>query len=336
VSISIIPADTLCNSIKEVINRDRLIRVGEEPMTSAILIIDDSKLARRQVIDILQKTSLFKFFYEAGDGLEGFKAALNRKIDLILCDVEMPGMDGFKFLQMMNSRDELQDIPVIMLTGREDSETKVRGLEMGASDYVTRPFDPAEMIARVKVQLKIKSLQDKLKLSNQMLLELSHTDPLTGLCNRRFMMEGLNKEFDRSQRNKAPLSLIMIDIDHFKAVNDTYGHQKGDAVLQGLAAMLRQHLRQYDTAARYGGEEFALILPETSLEETARVAERLRQAIEGLTFEAGSELRITASFGLASTLAETIHSVDDLIREADYALYNAKRAGRNRVEAMVA
>ncbi len=305
-------------------------------MKSAILIIDDSKLARQQVIDILKEKSLFKFFYEASDGIEGFKAALNREVDLILCDVEMPGMDGFKFLAMMKSREELQDIPVIMLTGREDSETKVRGLEQGASDYVTKPFDQAEMIARVKVQLKIKSLQDKLKRSNQMLLELSHTDPLTGLNNRRFMMEGLNSEFDRSRRKQSPLSMIMIDIDHFKKINDSYGHQKGDAVLRGLADLLKQHLRQYDTAARYGGEEFALILPETGMEEAMQVAERLRVATEKLIFEDLSELQMTASFGIASAPAESIQSVDDLIREADYALYNAKRSGRNRVEAMVA
>lgn len=305
-------------------------------MKSAILIIDDSKLVRQQVIDILRGKSLFKFFYEAGDGIEGFKAALNRQVDLILCDVEMPGMDGFKFLRMMNSREELQDIPVIMLTGREDSETKVRGLEQGASDYVTKPFDPAEMIARVKVQLKIKSLQDKLKQSNQMLLELSHTDPLTGLNNRRFMMEGLRKEFERSERKNAPLSMIMIDIDHFKTINDNYGHQKGDAVLRDLARLLKKHLREYDTAARYGGEEFALILPETGMPEAGQVAERLRQATEELIFEDVNDLRMTASFGIASTQAETVQSVDDLIREADYALYNAKRGGRNRVEAMVA
>jgi diguanylate cyclase (GGDEF)-like protein len=303
-------------------------------MKSSILIVDDSKMARQQVIEILKEKSLFKFFYEAGDGIEGFKAALNREVDLILCDVEMPGMDGFKFLRMMNSREELQDIPVIMVTGREDTETKVRGLEQGASDYVTKPFDPAELIARVKVQLKIKSLQDKLKRSNQMLLDLSHTDPLTNLNNRRYMMEVLEKEIDRSQRTRAYLSLIMIDIDHFKNINDTYGHQKGDAVLQDLAILLKDHLRQYDTAARFGGEEFALILPETGLDEARQVAERLRQATEKLVFEEIPDLKMTASLGVSCFPVEPVQTVDDLIREADYALYNAKRSGRNRVELM--
>lgn len=305
-------------------------------MTSAILIIDDSKLARTQVMEILRKNGLFKFFYEAADGIEGFKLAINQPVDLILCDVEMPGMDGFKFLRMMSSREELQDVPVIMLTGREDPEAKVRGLEQGASDYVTKPFDPAELLARVKVQLKIKSLQVKLKKSNQMLLDLSHTDPLTGLNNRRSMMEMLEKELERSQRGNSALSLIMLDVDFFKRVNDGFGHQQGDEVLKGLAELLRQALRQYDMAARFGGEEFALILPGVDLDEAVKVAERLRRQVEAYRFEtAGNPLEVTISLGIACHPGADIHTVDDLIREADYALYSAKRNGRNRTETIL-
>lgn len=302
-------------------------------MTSAILIIDDSKLARNQVIDTLRENGLFKFFYEAADGIEGFKLALKQPVDLILCDVEMPGLDGFKFLRMMSGREELQDVPVIMLTGREDSEAKVRGLEQGASDYVTKPFDPGELLARVKVQLKIKSLQDKLRKSNQMLLDLSHTDPLTGLNNRRSMMEMLEKELERSLRGGSPLSLMMVDVDFFKRVNDTFGHQQGDEVLKGIAELLKQALRQYDMAARFGGEEFALILPGIALEEAVKVAERLRSQVEAFRFETASDpLGVTISLGIASHPGADIRTVDDLIREADYALYSAKRNGRNRVE----
>jgi len=307
----------------------------EKNMKTSILVIDDSRVARQQVIDILQQNTLFQYFYEAGDGIEGFKIAINQPVDLIICDVEMPGMDGFKFLRMLESREELQDVPVIMVTGREDTEAKVRGLEQGASDYVTKPFDPAELLARVKVQLKIKSLQDKLKRSNQMLLELSITDPLTGLHNRRAMMESLQKEVHRTARKKTPLSLVMLDIDHFKKINDTYGHQNGDAVLKAIGAELTAQLRQYDIAARFGGEEFVLILPETDIKEATQVAERLRQNIASLRFEAElANLEITVSLGVASTQNKIVKSTDDLIREADYALYNAKRGGRNRVEVM--
>lgn len=304
-------------------------------MTTSILVIDDSKLARQQVIEILKENSLFNYYYEAGDGIEGFKMTLNKPVDLIICDVEMPGMDGFKFLQMLNTREELQEIPVIMVTGREDSEAKVRGLEQGASDYVTKPYDSAELLARVKVQLKIKSLQDKLRQSNQLLLELSHTDGLTGLNNRRSMMETLDKEFERSTRKHSPLSLLMLDIDHFKKINDNFGHQLGDNVLQGLAILLKSFLRQYDMAARFGGEEFALILPETSSADALMVAERIRCGIEKLKIDGlPDDFRITASLGLATAPNDAMATADDLIREADYALYSAKRSGRNRVELM--
>lgn len=304
-------------------------------MISTLLVIDDSRIARQQLIAILRRNSLFNFYFEAADGIEGLKIALNKPIDLIICDIEMPGMDGFKFLRMLNGREELQDIPVIMVTGREDTETKIKGLEQGASDYVTKPYDAGELLARVKVQLKIKSLQDKLKQSNQLLLELSLTDPLTGLSNRRAMMENLSMEFERSTRKKSPLSLLMLDIDHFKKINDDFGHQQGDRLLQSFAALLRDHARQYDMAARFGGEEFALILPETGEADAWLVAERIRRGVEELrSADLPAEFRMTVSIGVATSPRPAMSSTDDLIREADYALYRAKRSGRNRTERM--
>jgi len=304
-------------------------------MVPSILVIDDSKTARRQVIEILSRNALFQNYFEAADGVEGFKLTLNNKVDLILCDVEMPGMDGFKFLQMLSGREESHDIPVIMVTGREDAEAKIRGLEQGASDYVTKPYDAGELLARVKVQLKIKSLQDKLKQSNQMLLELSHTDPLTSLNNRRSMMDALNKEFERSARKQTPLSLLILDIDHFKKINDNFGHQLGDTALQSLSTLLTGHLRQYDMAARFGGEEFVLILPDTTEAEATRAAERIRQEVETLIIDGFTDnFRLTVSIGVAAAPNKMMETPDDLIREADYALYNAKRSGRNRVERM--
>lgn len=301
-------------------------------MNSSILIIDDSPTLRQEIIDILQRTSLFTFYFEAGDGIEGFKMVLNKRVDVILCDLEMPGMDGFKFLSMMGTREELQDVPVIMLTGREDQDAKVRGLEQGASDYVTKPFDPAELVARVKVQLKIKSLQDSLKKSNELLLKLSNTDPLTQLFNRRFLTEALDRELTRSTRTNTPLALIMLDIDHFKKVNDTYGHQRGDLVLKRVANVLHAGLREYDIAARFGGEEFAIILPGTTLDQASEAAERIRQGCADISFtDELASLSLTVSLGVAAFPHSSIRHIDDLIREADYALYRAKRSGRNRV-----
>ncbi len=302
-------------------------------MDHSVLIIDDSQLARQKMLEGLKETGLFKQFHEADSVLEGFKVALNEPLDVVLCDLDMPGMDGFKFLSMIKTRTELQDIPVIMVTGRADLETKIRGLERGASDYLTKPYDPGELVARVKVQLKIKSLQDSLKKSNQALLELSNTDPLTRLNNRRFLMKALERELQRSERTQKPLALIMIDIDHFKDINDTYGHQQGDCVLKALADQMKTQLREYDIAARFGGEEFALVLPETELGKALQVAERLREAATQVRCpDQGTEMALTISLGVAAFPMPRIRTIDDLIREADRALYRAKEKGRNRVE----
>ena len=301
-------------------------------MKTSILIIDDSKRLRRQVADILRNAALFKFFFEAGDGIEGFKMALDKKPDIILCDIEMPGMDGFKFLRMLSTRDDLQDTPVIIVTGHEEAGAKVRGLELGASDYVTKPFDASELLARIKVQLKIKSLQDRLKESNRMLLELSHRDPLTGLYNRRQMMKTLENEMDRSNRTGDPVSLVLVDCDDFKKINDTYGHQTGDEVLMKLGETFNRHLRQYDSVARFGGDEFALILPSTDIPEAVGIAGRIRQEVEQMTVDADlADLQVTISLGIARHPQTQVQIPEDLIREADYALYNAKRQGRNQV-----
>lgn len=302
-------------------------------MSSSVLIIDDSVAVREQIIRTLESASLFNHYYEAEDGLEGLKKLLSAPVDIILCDLEMPRIDGFKFLSMLKGRPELQDVPVIILTGMNDREPKIKGLEQGASDYVTKPFDNEELVARVKVHLKIKKLQDELKRSNELLLDLSNTDHLTGLFNRRFMMDALDKEVHRSFRKGGNLSLIMLDIDHFKQVNDTYGHLQGDAVLQMMALLLQKELRSYDCAARYGGEEFVAILPDSSLKESVSVAERIRLAVQGTRFSGPlTRLSLTASLGVAGFSREHFPTVDGFIKMADDALYRAKANGRNRVE----
>jgi two-component system cell cycle response regulator len=304
-------------------------------MATSILIIDDSKTVRQEIVQFLKEIALFDDYREAADGIDGLKSLLENKADLIICDVEMPRMDGFKFIAMMQTREEFKDIPVIMLTGRGDREMKIKGLDHGACDYVTKPFDPGELAARVKVQLKIKTLQDALRRSNQLLLELSNTDPLTGIFNRRYFMEALEKEFQRAQRKHAPFTLALLDIDHFKRINDRFGHPQGDLVLIALAAVIQGELRRYDIIARYGGEEFILLLPETSTDEGFAVVERLRAAVEKMVLPHPMEgYRVTVSLGVSAFPAERITSVYDLISEADNALYRAKAGGRNQVRAM--
>lgn len=302
-------------------------------MSTSILIIDDSVTVREQIIRTLEPFNLFNCYYEAEDGLEGFKKLLSSPVDLILCDLEMPRIDGFKFLNMLKARPELLSVPVIILTGMDDRERKLKGLEQGASDYITKPFDHEELVARVKVHLKIKKLQDDLKRSNQLLLDLSNTDHLTGLFNRRYMMEALDKEVQRCIRKSGDLSLIMLDIDHFKHVNDRFGHLQGDVVLQRVALLLKKELRSYDCAARYGGEEFIAILPDSTLQQSVFVADRIRLAIQGAIFDGPlSPLCLTASVGVARFSKEQSATVDGFIKQADDALYRAKANGRNRVE----
>ena len=304
-------------------------------MSSSILIIDDADSVRSHIIGTLKKADLFEQYREARDGIDGFKSLIAAKPDVVICDLEMPRMDGFKFLQMVNTREDLKDIPIIMLTGREDRDLKIKGLEQGACDYVTKPFDVDELVARVKVQLKIKSLQDELKRSNELLKELSHTDPLTHLYNRRYLTKILNSELNRAKRHMECLSFIMLDIDNFKKVNDTYGHQNGDMVLSAIAEVLQTGRRSYDIAARYGGEEFVLVLPDASLAGGVTVAEHLREYVQAISFKPPMKnLTVTVSAGVATFPSAQVDDVDSLIRQADEALYRAKQNGRNRVVAM--
>jgi two-component system cell cycle response regulator len=304
-------------------------------MSSNVLIIDDADSVRYHIISTLKKVALFEHYREARDGIDGFKSLLAAKTDLIICDLEMPRMDGFKFMQMVNSREDLRDIPIIMLTGREDRDLKIKGLEQGACDYVTKPFDAGELVARVKVQLKIKALQDELKRSNELLKELSNTDPLTHLYNRRYLTKVLSSELIRAKRYSESLSFIILDIDHFKKVNDAYGHQNGDTVLSAVAEVVQAGRRCYDIAARYGGEEFVLVLPGTTLAGGITVAERLREDVRAISFKPPLEqLSITISLGVATFPSAQIEDEDSLIRQADEALYRAKQNGRNRVETM--
>lgn len=304
-------------------------------MSNCVLVIDDSTAIREQVVRTLKDVGLFEQYREARDGLEGFKTLIESKADLVICDVDMPRMDGYKFLQLVASRPDLQGLPIIMLTGMMDFNSKIRGLEQGASDYLTKPFDPGELVARVRVQLKIKSLQDDLRKANEQLKRLTNIDHLTNLFNRRYLAEIMDGEFIRARRNHENLSLVIFDIDYFKSVNDTYGHQNGDIVLSAVAGIAQQQMRAYDSAARYGGEEFVLLLPGTALEGGVIVAERLRQAVLESSFPPPMEdLTLTISAGVATYPGPSVENIDSLFRRADEALYRAKQSGRNRVEMM--
>ncbi|WP_257310391.1 diguanylate cyclase [Geothrix fuzhouensis] len=303
-------------------------------MAGRVLIVDDNAMIRNEIKAVLLRDGEFTHFLEAADGLTAFKTIMETPPDLVLCDLVMPGFDGLKFLGLKASRKELEQIPVIMLTAEDDLDRKAEILERGASDYVTKPFHEKELLARVRIHTKLKRLQDELREMNTRLEAQSVTDALTGLANRRLLISRLNEEVRRARRTMVPLSLVMIDIDYFKLVNDTYGHPMGDVVLRNIGAMLNTSLRATDLAARYGGEEFTLVLPYTDATAAMRVAENLREKFANLDHLLGNAtLRKTISLGVAAREGKAeIPDAEELLKRADEALYRAKQGGRNRVE----
>jgi diguanylate cyclase (GGDEF)-like protein len=289
-------------------------------------------------------------FVEASDGRAALVQLRDQRPDLVLMDVEMPGLGGVETCRIIKANSSQQGfgfIPVILMTARAASG-KAEGLELGADDYLVKPFDLVELSARVKSMLRLKAVQDELvakvreleqahaKLEERRveLLNLSRTDPLTQLHNRRYFEERFTAEFSRSKRYRTPLSLLMIDVDHFKQVNDTRGHAAGDQVLKETARRVKSTLRDVDLVARFGGEEFIALLPETGPEEGRAAAERIRAAIEAGEVPHGEQpIRVTASVGLAWYPARQIEDHEALVRAADDALYRAKKGGRNRVAA---
>ncbi|EAT15255.1 diguanylate cyclase [Desulfuromonas acetoxidans] len=301
-------------------------------MGPGILVVAQSAATRQTIIDALKDTSPFTRYLETNSGREGLEIVAKDPIDVIVCGLKLYQMSGLELLRNMQQDEELCDIPFIVLADDNRTKTKIELLEQGASDYIVQPVDIGELVARIKVQLKVKTLQDNLKRSNRLLLNLSSTDSLTQLYNRRVLMRTLRKEFQRQVRTEESFSLLMVDVDHFKNINDRYGHLNGDTVLINLARMLRSYLRPYDVPTRFGGEEFALVLPNTNMECAREVAERLRLAAKELRFSGEiRDLEITISIGVATCPADGVESEDDLLKLTDDALYAAKSAGRDQV-----
>ncbi len=302
-------------------------------MLRSILIVDDSASVRLELKALLEETGLFDMFYEASDGIKGFKMMLSHPPDIVICDLFMPNFDGFKFLKLKQARQEFDKIPVLIVTGRDDLNDKIHVLEEGAQDYVTKPFNPPELVARVKSHLRIKLLQDELISANEKLETLSNIDPLTSLYNRRYFMNAYEREFERAKRYERALSLLMVDLDHFKNINDTYGHLVGDKVLIIVSRILNTDLRKIDICARYGGEEFITMLPETDVKGALTVANRNISDMKEHDFSdiCYNTKTITFSIGIACLPNNQISNADDLLKAVDDALYEAKGLGRNQI-----
>lgn len=275
----------------------------------------------------------------ASNGEEALASVHSSPPHVILCDVMMPGIDGYEVSRRIKQDESLPFIPIILVTALGETEHIVQGLNTGADDYIAKPYHFQELEARVRAMLRIKRLQDELdqknrelEIVNKRLKKLSITDGLTELFNHRHVHELLHEEFERSRRSEEPLAVVMIDLDRFKQVNDTYGHPTGDVVLFETARILKETAREIDMVGRYGGEEFIAILPNTDEAEGARFAERVRSAVEAHVYrDEATEIRMTCSSGVASFPWDDVQTPEELLKFADEALYVAKESGRNRV-----
>jgi two-component system, cell cycle response regulator len=301
-------------------------------MGGLVLVVDDSPSIRTQICGVLKQIEGFEFI-EAADGLQAFKLMLERQPDLVICDLIMPVFDGLKFLALRGTRPELVNTPVIMLTAEGDANRKVEVFDQGAADYVTKPFNDRELLARVRVHHRLKILQDELREANKRLEALADTDGLTGLFNRRYFDALLLRELQRTARYKIPLGVVLLDLDQFKSVNDNFGHVMGDEVLRNVSQMVGASVRVTDTAARYGGEEIAIVFTQTTPQGVSEVTERLRIRLADYTHtHQERSLRCTASFGISVCDGRgATPSATELVQRADRALYRAKHTGRNRV-----
>ncbi|SJZ56533.1 diguanylate cyclase (GGDEF) domain-containing protein [Trichlorobacter thiogenes] len=306
------------------------MNLQDSPTTA--LVLDDNGGTRRQIVSDLEQSGLFNQIFEAADGLDGLHKVALTLPDIILCDVEMPRLDGLKFLAAIRSKPETEHIPVLMLTSSLDRGVKLKGLTDGARDFILIPYDPQELAARARLHLNAKRREEELRKQNQELELLSNKDTLTGAFNRRYLNHILTVELLRAARTDSLVSVLMIDIDHFKQINDTFGHQSGDHVLKRMTAEIAACLRDYDLLFRYGGEEFVVLLPDTSLLEARNVAQRLCQKVHSIRFsDALVNLHLTVSIGVAEFPGMNIGTAEELLEHADQALYQAKENGRNQV-----
>jgi diguanylate cyclase (GGDEF)-like protein len=298
-------------------------------MNPTVMIADDSMLVRAVVRAGLEAENYDVM--EAEDGTLALQQCRLRPPDVILLDIVMPGLDGYQVLAQLKADPELNHIPTVFLTGRTGMSDVVTGLRAGAHDYLKKPFEPEELLARVASALHVKQLQDQLRDRNALLDQLSRTDALTALYNRRHLDEELDRRHGEARRHHDPLGALLLDIDHFKQVNDVHGHPVGDDVLREVARRIQNELRSEDIAGRWGGEEFLIILPRTDLDGVLRLAERIRLTVSATPVIVGDQrIAVTISGGCAVGPGE---SPADLLRRADKRLYQAKDAGRNQIVA---
>jgi diguanylate cyclase (GGDEF)-like protein len=292
-----------------------------EEAKSLVLVIDDSPDVHRLLKARLRQEAVD--LLHAENGPDGIKLATETSPVVILLDLDMPEMDGFEVLRALKDNPKTLEVPVIILSGLQSPQEKVTAFDLGAVDYITKPFDLTELRVRVRSALRMYRLL-------QMLSQRAQIDGLTGLWNRAYFQTRWSEEVSRSSRHNRPLSVAMFDADHFKSINDTYGHPAGDSVLQGIGKVLQREARTSDICARYGGEEFVVIMPDTAPNDAKVFCERVRVAIESVAWPRHPERKVTCSIGIAGAAESVLLTPEQWIELADRNLYAAKKGGRNQ------
>jgi two-component system cell cycle response regulator len=305
-------------------------KAEEETETANILIVEDQDFEADKFVDTLSSEGYI--VTRASSGLEAMEYIGQYQFDMIMVSLNM-NEDGLRLASHLRSNERTRSVPIVMVGAEEDLPKIAQGLEIGAHDYVVRPVDKNELKARAKTQIRRKRFQEKLKANYEVSLSMALTDTLTGMYNRRYLNVHLEKLLSDESEQRKPIAVLMFDIDHFKAVNDTHGHGVGDEVLKAFANRLKGRLRTFDILARTGGEEFVAVLVDVSIEKACFIAERLRRGIASDPIPADveeGELYITTSVG-GAYIDKDVCSVDEAIERADKLLYEAKETGRNRV-----
>lgn len=302
-----------------------------EPKNTSILLVDDHDRSANSMERMLSELAQVTVVANEENAAE---RARERDYDLVIVSLTMREMDGLRICSKLRSFEETRQVPILVVVEESERGRKqlLRALEMGVNDYLLRPIERLELMARVRTQVRRKRFADRLWENLHLSMQMATTDAVTGLYNRHYMTSHLETQLQSAQRNQKSLSVAMLDIDHFKAVNDSYGHAAGDEILREFAQRVVRNVRGVDVVARFGGEEFIVIMPDTELEDAQVIAERLLSTIGDQPFrlEDGTEVEITTSLGLATSSADT-SSASELLEQADTALYRAKHEGRNRV-----
>ncbi|KAA3512150.1 PleD family two-component system response regulator [Agrobacterium rosae] len=325
---------TRAQTAKSIGAADPISEAAQIEQPGRVLLIDGRASSQERIIKALKPVA--EVFALTDPAAALFEAAEN-EYEMVIVNSNFDNFDPLRLCSQLRSLERTRFLPLLLVTEQGDEAMIVRALELGVNDYIVRPIDPNELVARTLTQIKRKRFNNRLRENLDQTMELAVIDALTGLNNRRYLDNHLKILFNRAVARERSLSVCITDIDRFKQVNDTYGHDAGDEVLREFATRLRSTVRGADLACRYGGEEFVVVMPDTSVEMASAVAERLRSIIEDKPFvlRSGRELHLTASLGIATNTG-SVETPEQLMRQADRAMYEAKSSGRNRVVASAA